>query len=312
VLTDAGATVLDRATTADSGSYTMWVPSTATGALKIAHAALDAGWLVVSGAVGTTGGSFVPADGSITATLASGTSYTGVNFGDVPANSLQPDGQQSILPGAFATYPHAFVAGSGGTVSLTASAAATQGWTYIVYRDLGCDGRIDPADDVLPASILMTADQRLCVVVKVTAPAGASEGTKHTLALTAHFVYTGSSLFRDQQRGDVTTVGTGTSAGLQLVKAVDRSAAKTGDLITYTITFANLSTDALTTLKITDATPAYTVFQSASCGTMPNAQLTCSVSAQPAAGASGRVEWSFGGTLGSGLTGQVVLVVKLQ
>jgi len=311
VVTDGSATVLDRATTADSGSYTLWVPSTATGVVKIAHASVDAAWVTVSGAPGSTGGSFAVADGSISATLTAGNSYTGVNFGDVPANSLQPDGQQSVLAGAFAAYPHTFVAGSGGTVTISASTPPPN-WTVTVYRDADCNGRIDATDDVMPAAVALAADQKLCLIVKVGAPAGAADGAKQALTLTAHFVYANSALSRDQQRNDVTTVGTATAAGLQLVKAVDRAAAKSGDLITYTITFANLSSDVLAALKIADATPAYTVFESASCGTMPSAQLTCSVTAQPAQGASGRVEWSFGGTLGSGLTGQVVLVVKLQ
>lgn len=312
VVSNAGATVLDRATTADTGAYTLWVPHTASGVLKIAHAAPDAAWVTVSGTPGSTGGSFAPADGSVSATLAAGTVYSGVNFGDVPANALQPDGQQSILAGAFAVYPHTFTAGSGGAVALAASAAATPGWSALVYRDVDCNGRLDATDDLLPASVAMVADQKLCVLIKVAAPAGAAEGSRHTVALTAQFAYANSALSRAQQRNDVTTIGTGTTAGLQLLKAVDRATAKSGDLITYTITFSNLSSDALTALKIADATPAYTVFHSASCGAMPNAQLTCSVSAQPAAGAAGRVEWSFGGALGSGLTGQVVLVVKLE
>lgn len=312
VLTDAGNTVLDRATTADAGSYTLWVPFTATGVLKVAQPTVDGGWVVVSGAAGTTGGSFALADGSISATLASGTAYTGVNFGNVPANTFQPDGQQSILAGTVALYPHAFTAGTGGSLSLGSAAAAGPGWTTVLYRDLNCNGSIDATDDVLPATVALVADQKLCVLVKVTAPAGAADGSRHALALTAQFAYANSALARSQLRNDVTTIGQPTVAGLQLLKTVDRSTAQTGDLLTYTITFSNLSTDALGALKITDAPPAYTVFQSASCGAMPNAQLSCAVSAQPAVGATGRVEWSFTGTLGSGLSGQVMMVVKLH
>jgi len=131
-------------------------------------------------------------------------------------------------------------------------------------------------------------------------------------ALAAGFAYANTALTREQQRSDVTTIGPPTAAGLQLVKTVDRTAARSGDVITYTIAFANLSSDALSGIKITDATPAYTVFQSASCGAMPSAQLVCTVSVQPAVGGTGRVEWSLVGPLGSGLGGQVVLVVKLQ
>ncbi|MDY0746733.1 hypothetical protein SNE35_19635 [Paucibacter sp. R3-3] len=311
-IADAGGTVLDRATTGDAGAYLLWIPSTASGVLKIGMAAADAGWVVVSGAPGTTGGSFTAADGTLAFTPASGSSYTGANLGQVPANVLQPDGQQTILAGSFALYPHTFTAGSGGSVSLAAAAALPAGWSYTVHRDLDCNGRIDPTDDVLPASIPMTADQKLCVIVRINAPAGAPDGSKQPFALTASFAYANTALTRDQQRTDVTTIGPPTAAGLQLVKTVDRAAARSGDVITYTIAFANLSSDALSGIKITDATPAYTVFQSASCGAMPSAQLVCTVSVQPAAGGTGRVEWSLAGPLGSGLGGQVVLVVKLQ
>lgn len=309
---DAGAAVLDRSVSGDTGAYTVWIPATASGAVKVVHTVADAGWLVVSGVAGSTGGAFTVADGAVAFTPVAGTSYTGLNFGDVPANALQPDGQQSVLAGATAAYAHTFTAGTGGTASFAAAGLAQTGWGAVVLLDQNCNGVIDAGDVPVPATMTLSADQKVCLLVKVATPEGAADGTRWAATLTAHFVYANSALVRDATRGDVTTIGPATAAGLRLVKTVDRSSASSGDLITYTITYTNLSSEALASLSISDVTPAYTVFQSASCGTAPNAQLTCAIAAQPAANATSRIEWRFTGTLGSGLTGNVVFVVKLQ
>jgi hypothetical protein len=54
----------------------------------------------------------------------------------------------------------------------------------------------------------------------------------------------------------------------------------------------------LATLVIYDATPAFTTFVSAACpATLPAGITTCSVSTQPAVGASGALQWTFTGSL---------------
>lgn len=312
--TDASATALDRAISGDSGAYTLWIPATASGVVQVAHAGQDASWLAISGAPGTTGGTYTQATGAVAFTPVAGTVYTGVNFGDVPVNQLQPDGQQNVVAGASAFYAHSFTAGSAGTLTIAASAPATPGWSQVVYLDANCNGAVDAGETPLSgtATTSMVADQKLCLVVKVGAPAGATDGVQWPLTLSAHYVYANSAVTRDLQRSDLTTVGAATDAGLKLLKVVDKAAAVSGDLITYTITYTNQSSAALATLKIQDATPAYTVFQSASCGAAPSAQISCAVSTSPAVGANGRIEWTFTGTLGSGLSGTVSFVVRLQ
>ncbi len=309
---DSTATLLDRAVSVDAGAYTLWIPSTASGAVQITHAGLDASWLVISGTPGSTGGAFSQASGSVSFTPVAGTVYTGVNFGDVPVNVLQPDGQQSVLAGSSALYAHTFTAGSGGIVTLTATAPASPGWTQAVYLDANCNGVIDATETVLGSTTVMVADQKLCLLVKVTAPASATDGAQLPLTLTAHYVYANSTVTRDLQRSDLTIAGSATDAGLKLVKVVDKATAISGDIITYTITYTNQSSGTLTALKIQDATPAFTVLQTVACGPVPNAQISCAVTTQPGAGVNGRIEWTFTGSLGSGLTGSVTFAVKLQ
>jgi uncharacterized repeat protein (TIGR01451 family) len=111
---------------------------------------------------------------------------------------------------------------------------------------------------------------------------------------------------------DLTTVGTGTNAGLQLEKAVDKTSALPGANLTYTITFTNDSTSPISNLKVNDSTPAYTTFVSAACGSPLPANLTgCSITA-PTSGQIGNIQWTFTGTLAPSQVGTVTFVVKIQ
>jgi len=111
---------------------------------------------------------------------------------------------------------------------------------------------------------------------------------------------------------DLTTVGTPTTAGLRLEKAVDKATALPGANLTYTLTFTNDSSGVISNIVINDATPAYTVFVSTACGApLPLSLTACSVTA-PAAGQTGNIQWTFTGTLNPSQTGTVTFVVKIQ
>lgn len=312
-LTDAaGATVYDSTTSGDSGAYALWVPFAAGNvALKVTHAA-GADRIAVSGHIGSTAGAYTQVSGTVAFTHASGSLYTGVNFGDVAANRFEPDGQQQVLPGSVAFFTHSFTAGSGGTVAITAGGPATVGWGVTLYVDANCNGKLDAAEALIAASVAVVADQKVCLIAKVASPASAPYNAQYPVALTAHYVYANNSLASDHVRNDLVTVGSATDSGLRLVKVVDKASAVTGDVLVYTVTYLNQSDAALTTLKILDATPAYTVFASAACGVMPSVAITCAVTTAPAVGNAGAVVWTFTGPLAAGGTGSVTLSVVLQ
>ena len=105
------------------------------------------------------------------------------------------------------------------------------------------------------------------------------------------------------------------SAGLVLTKAVDKATALAGDSVTYTLTYQNNSSAPISSIVISDATPAYTTFLSARCVVpppLPAAITACTVTTAPAVGAAGSVKWTLTGILSSSATGQVSYIVKVD
>lgn len=136
-------------------------------------------------------------------------------------------------------------------------------------------------------------------------------GASETATLTASFSYTGASpaLGSSDALADVTTISV--SNGLVLVKSVDLPSAAPGDLLTYTITYVNPGAQPLSNIVISDATPTWTVFDSATCAS-PGAGITGCTLAQPAAGAAGPVSWTLAGALAPGGSGSVSYRVRVQ
>ncbi|HXF78214.1 MAG TPA: hypothetical protein VN598_05100, partial [Usitatibacter sp.] len=123
-------------------------------------------------------------------------------------------------------------------------------------------------------------------------------------------------------RTDTTTVGAAGGAGLGLAKSVRNvtqgtaagtsNSAKPGDVLEYSITYTNPAGGALSSIVITDATPAFTTFQSAACGApLPPGITSCTVTTQPAVNGSGSVIWTLGGSLAAGGSGTVLYQVKV-
>ena len=312
VTDSTGATVWDSEKTDPTGAYVAWIPSTVGAAVLKVSQAVDPTMVFVSGNAGTTGGTFALAGATTSFTHAIGSVYTGVNFGDVPINRLDTDGQQSVAAGTTALYSHVFHAGSTGQLSfaIAPSTPPPVGWNATVYLDANCNGQLDAGDTLLTAATAVVADQSVCVIVKVFAPLTAANDTRATFTLTASFAYANNTLTSQATRGDLTIVGA--ADGLQLVKSVDKSVAASGAVITYTLTYTNLGSAAVSAVKIRDATPAWTLLNAAACGALPTGITACNVTAQPAAGAAGSVEWTLTGSLPSGGTGTVVFSVTVQ
>ena len=343
IATNGSTTTLDATTTAGDGSYTLWIPFTAT-TVHILETN-PANFLSTGGQAGTTGGTYTLGADRVAFTATAGTAYTGVDFGDVPPPTFDTDGVQTILPGATASYPHTFTAQTGGKVTF-GTVAATPGpapglpgaiaaWSHVVYRDTNGNGEADPGEPILAATdeITVVTGEVVKIVIKQFAPTGAPAGAQNRVTTTATFTAlngatpVGSPVALT--RADLTTTGAGSTAGLDLVKmqvldANCDAAETTGfslDQITagavptacvkYRLTFTNNGSAPLSTVIIYDTTPAFTTFVSATADPAP-LNLAAPAILAPAANGTGAIRWTFTGTLAPGASGNVYFTVRVN
>lgn len=311
---NAGTSIYDMATTSTAGAYTLWVPAAAGATtLKVTETNLT-GYISTGGNMGTTGGTYTIATDTVAFTHTSGSTYTGVNFADVPDNSFSGNNSQTVLPGAVAFHPHLFIAGSSGqlTLSLSSTASPAITWTSILYRDTNCNNVLDSSELPVTTAISVTADQQLCFIVRTQGPTNAPYNAQYTQTLSGSFTYSNSSLSWAGTLSDLTITGSSTDAGLVLTKSVDKATALPGDTLTYTIRYENNSTSILSNLKVYDMTPAYTVYVSASCASLPAGVSACTVVAHPTVGLAGSLQWAIAGTLTPGTFGLLNFSVMVQ
>ena len=305
----AGSTTYDSAQTDGSGNYTLWVPATASGTAMIQELN-PSGYVSTGGSAGNTGGNYNRPTDITTVNLSAGNFYNGVNFADVPVNRFAADGQQNGAPGNVVFYGHRFQAGSGG--SLTLSATSASGWPLVVYRDLNCNGQIDAGDTVILGAFTVAAAEQVCVVNKVSIPPGTGLGLHDNATVQALFNYTNANpgMTETLYVTDATTAGMG-SAGLVLTKTANITSAAPGDIIIYTLNYQNNSSAPINTIVISDSTPAFTNFLAAGCGAMPAALTACTIVKPDVAGV-GLIQWQLTGSLNSASSGLVTFSVKVN
>ncbi|MEP7262711.1 MAG: hypothetical protein ABI669_15980, partial [Usitatibacter sp.] len=218
-----------------------------------------------------------------------------------------PSGAQTALPGTVVFYPHTFTAGIAGSVSFSTAAVitpATAGWLQLVYRDTNCDGVLNGAEGATPltTAVAVAAGDTVCIVVRDSVPIYAPYNSMAAITVTA--TVNGTETYVVQ---DVTTVGAIGGAGLTLAKSVRNvtqgtasttsGSARPDDILEYTITYTNAASGLLSSIVVTDATPAFTTFLSAACPAPPANLTSCAVTSSPSAGGVGSVVWTLAGSL---------------
>jgi uncharacterized repeat protein (TIGR01451 family) len=242
-------------------------------------------------------------------------------------NTFLTDGAQTGLPSTTVLYTHVFNAGLAGAVSFSTADApspALLGWTNQIYRDTNCNGVLDgiEASTTLSGSILVNPADQVCVVIRSNIPAAAPYNAQDVIVVTATFVPTiGPNVLYTRQ--DITTVGAAGGSGLTLMKSVRNvtlggvvgtsNSARPGDTLEYVITYTNSASTTVMTVIISDNTPAFTSFNLASCGLpLPVALTACTVTAQPAVGVGGNIQWTLTGLLNPGQSGSVTFRATVQ
>ena len=304
----------DSTLTAVDGTFALWVPQVAVGAQVRVRETNPAGERSTGGRAGSTGGAYDRTLDEVVWTAVGGASDSLLAFGDVPLNAWGTNGALGVTPGGAVDYAHRFVAGTAGVLSvgvLESPAPPLPGWTLSLFRDLDCDGTLDPGEPALSGTVALTAGQQVCVIARHASPAGAPPGAYERATLTASFTLTGASpaLAASDSLFDVTTVTAGSV--LRLDKTASVATVAPGGSITYTVTYTNPGPDPVSNIVIRDATPAWTVFTSATCLTLGAGLASCTLTTQPAVNATGSVVWTLGGALAPGASGSVQFRVRV-
>ncbi len=310
-LTKADGTIIDTTTTDASGNFAFKVPnSVGAGVLKVVEFNLS-GYNSVSGNIGTTGGTYDQPTDIISFPYAAGSTYTGLKFGDSRGITFIGEDAKTGTAGSSVFYPHVFASQTAGNVTFTTAqlpTPANTGWSVVTFRDSNGNGVLDGGDAQITGPVAVAAGVPITIFLQNFIPTTAANGAQDKLTVTANFTPTTGAV-QSIARSDLTTVAA--NQGLLLSKAVDKTTAKSGDVLVYTITYRNTGAEALTNLVVKDATPSYTTFQSATTGPLPTG-LTAPTIAAPSANAKGAVTWTFGGILNPGQSGTVTFNVKVQ
>ena len=264
--------------------------------------------------------------------------HDAVSVNTVRSLTITPNNNGQISAGGSVVYSHVVqnngnVLEGDGTASLVTIAVANNqsGWSTVVYYDLNGNGIVDGADTVVTNLAFSSASgaglapgEIVRLLVKVFAPPGAAVGTidATTITLTtANGTYT-STVPGVSTATDNTTVISGDVVLLKeqaidanLDGAADTSystadittGATPGKSIRYRITVTNNGSAPATSVKVYDATPAYTVYTT----TGPAGTTVGSVTTTPANAAAGALEFNIG-TLNPGQSAVVTFGVIIN
>ncbi|WP_298038651.1 hypothetical protein [uncultured Desulfuromonas sp.] len=285
------------------------------------------------------------------------TKHDRVSVNTVRNLSVSPENSGQVYPGGSVVYTHILKNNgnvtegdnSGSTVTLGLSDSLS-GWTSVVYYDLNGDNALDAADPIVPAAGIhaiagvdpldngLSAGESARFFVKVTASASAGIGdiNKTTLtATTANGTLTGTAPVDSVD--DTTQVIAG-QVRLVKTQALDTNCDGTadtafttgqlqgnpGECVRYQIVATNDGTADVTTLVLSDSTPAHSTFDDGSrdsaggaCGTGAvdaDAATTVGSITAPDCGDTGSITATIGtlGTLGSNKSATVTFGIMIN
>ena len=246
--------------------------------------------------------------------------HDAVTVNTVHSVTLTPNGSNQIYPGGSVTYVHQLTNNGNVSEAITFTSPITSdtesGWSSVFYQDTNSNGILDAADQAISTSTTFTlpVGQSVTLFVKVNAPSGATVGTIDTTtpragynstfasALDQTTVIAGQLRLLKEQALDATCSGTPGTYGQSNIT----SGAVPGACVSYRITATDTGTANVTSVVVSDATPAFTVYFN-----NPAASTTVGTITAPANGTAGTVTATVG-TLTPSQSAVIIFEVKIQ
>jgi len=243
-----------------------------------------------------------------------------VTVNTVHSVTLTPNGSNQIFPGGSVVYTHQLTNNGNVSEPITFTNPITSdtqvGWSSVFYQDTNTNGTLDAADQAISTAttFTLTPGQSVTLFVKVTSPAGAAVGTIDATTPRAGYnatfataqdqstVIAGELRLVKDQSLDATCSGTPGA----FVQANITVGAVPGACVIYRITATNAGVSNITTVVVSDATPAFTVYFN-----NPVASTTVGTISAPANGTAGTITATVG-TLTPSQSAVIIFAVKIQ
>ncbi len=246
-----------------------------------------------------------------------------INFADVRLPSFSTDNSRVIQPNSVALHPHQFKAYTTGKLSFSLIDERVDPvlpWTSQLFLDLNCNQNLEEGDRLLNTSLDVAANEKVCLLVKVTSPADVSSGAQYQLRLQSHFIFGEGGLLiapNLQTQTDLTTAsaslqGAGnlvlTKSVWNLTRNIAATVAQPNEVLRYTLQYTNSGQGRLNELVLHDTLPAFTnLLGRPQCVITPSRLGTCQVVVNGDA-----LAWVFSGALLAGESGVVEFDVQVQ
>ncbi len=160
-------------------------------------------------------------------------------------------------PGTTVVFSHTVTNIGNATDSVMVGATSRVGWPTRVHLDANADGALDAGDPQIVGPITLSMGEAAPLLLAVDVPGTAAvRGTVDTIAVTAMSTTDGAASDALQNVLTIRDVG----IVVTLSKVVDRPSATTGDILTYTISYAVVGSGKADSLVITDPIPLGTSY----------------------------------------------------
>ena len=249
---------------------------------------------------------FDPAVGRLTGTAVSVNTSTSTF-------TVAPSGVFSLVAFASASRSLAYTVSAGSTSATDGATRFDSGGVLLTLLGLG-SAEIGGAQLARTISFTSPADLANLVgagTVAVDLSATDTLGVSTLLSLLNGAGFTGSG----QASGSVSlTYAYAPYPGgsqLSIAEVASAATANRGDSITYTVVFTNNGVSPIDALAISEATPAYTNYQSSRTLVTP-AGMTVSGASAPAVGTTGPLRWTFSGRLAPAASGTLQYTVQVN
>jgi uncharacterized repeat protein (TIGR01451 family) len=239
-------------------------------AIVLVSVLVVAGLATTALAVGTPAGMNITNQATVDYEDGNGNSFTELSnvvtttVSQVAAVQTAPDNSSNATPSDVVYYAHTVTNLGNGSDLFDMTTSSSQGWSVTIYEDVNGNGVYDSGTDVVlsdtdadttPDTGSLAADDSLRIIVAVTVPGGAADGTVDVTTVTA------TSDFNGAVTDDATDTTTVQSPDVTVSKSVSPAGAQApGATLTYTIVVANGGTGSASNVLLTDPIPANTTY----------------------------------------------------